>query len=80
MYLHSQWKRTHVTRFPGSSSEKLDYLLDKDLIDSPEQFIKRGASESSFSGEPYRVRCQGAEQLSAEWLNAELKRLRSANR
>ena len=60
--------------------KKLDYLLDKDLIDSPEQFIKRGATESSFSGEPYRVRCQGSEQLSADWLNAELKRLRSARR
>ncbi|PAV47596.1 hypothetical protein CK486_13675 [Pseudomonas sp. HAR-UPW-AIA-41] len=60
--------------------KKLEYLLDKDLIDSPEQFIKRGASESSFSGEPYRVRCRGMEQLSADWLNAELKRLRSASR
>lgn len=60
--------------------KKLDYLLDKDLIDSPEQFIKRGASESSFSGESYRVRCQGVEQLSADWLNTELQRLRSANR
>lgn len=60
--------------------KKLEYLLDKDLIDSPEQFIKRGASESSFSGEPYRVRCQGVEQLSADWLNTELQRLRAVSR
>ncbi|MEO4046715.1 DUF5329 domain-containing protein [Pseudomonas sp. CAU 1711] len=58
--------------------KKLDYLQDKGLIDSPEDFIARAASESSMSGEPYRVNCQGRLQPSAGWLNAELNRLRQA--
>jgi len=56
--------------------KKLDYLKDKGLVDSAEDFIARAATESSFSGEPYKVNCGGREQLSADWLKNELKRLR----
>lgn len=34
--------------------KKLDYTDDKGLVDSPEDFIARAATESSMSGEPYR--------------------------
>ena len=58
--------------------KKLDYLDDKGLVDSPEDFIARAATESSMSGEPYQVNCQGRLQRSADWLNGELSRLRQA--
>lgn len=58
--------------------KKFDYLQDKGLLDSAEDFIARAASESSFSGEPYKVNCAGQEQLSADWLKRELQRLRQA--
>lgn len=58
--------------------KKLDYLDDKGLVDSPEDFIARAATESSMSGEPYQVNCQGQLQPSAGWLNHELDRLRQA--
>jgi len=58
--------------------KKLDYLNDKGLLDSAEDFIARAATESGFSGEPYRVNCAGQEQLSADWLKRELRRLRQS--
>jgi len=63
--------RTHLQK-------KLDYLQDKGLLDSAEDFIARAASQSSFSGEPYKANCSGQEQLSADWLKRELQRLRQA--
>ncbi|MBC9250290.1 hypothetical protein A9179_08410 [Pseudomonas alcaligenes] len=59
--------------------KKLDYLNDKDLVDSAEDFIDRAATESSLSGEPYQVNCQGQRQPSADWLKHELQRLRQSN-
>jgi hypothetical protein len=58
--------------------KKLDYLKDKGRLDSPEDFIAKAATESSMSGEPYQVNCQGRLQPSAQWLDAELARLRQA--
>lgn len=60
---------------------KVDYLLKRDLVDTAEDFIARAASESSFSGKPYQVRCGGAAPVpSAAWLGAELSRHRNAGR
>jgi hypothetical protein len=56
--------------------QKLDYLVRKDRVDSAEQFIQRAASESSLSGQPYKVSCDGKERLSRDWLQEELQRLR----
>ncbi|MDD0843302.1 DUF5329 domain-containing protein [Pseudomonas sp. Gutcm_11s] len=56
--------------------KKLDYLEDKGKVDSPEDFIALAATESSMSGEPYQVNCQGQLQPSGDWLNTELLRLR----
>ncbi len=58
--------------------KKLDYLKDKGMVDSAEDFIARAATESSFSGDPYRVNCAGQWQPSADWLNTELQRIRQS--
>jgi Family of unknown function (DUF5329) len=69
--------------FPAANArdhlrKKFDYLVKKDLVDTAEHFIERAATESSRSGEPYRVRCPGAaETPSARWLADELARYRS---
>jgi hypothetical protein len=66
------------TQAQAHLQQKLDYLLRKDMVNSAEQFIERAGSESSFSGKPYKVNCDGREQLSADWLKTELQRLRHA--
>jgi len=58
--------------------QKLDYLVRKDRVSSAEQFIERAGSESSMSGKPYKVNCDGKERLSGEWLKEELERLRKS--
>ena len=64
--------RSHLQR-------KYDYLLKKNRVDTAEQFVARAASESSMSGREYRVRCPGqAEQSSASWFQAQLRRLRGS--
>jgi len=55
--------------------KKYDYL--KGLIKNTEDFIKYTAAKSSISGKPYIVRCNGQETLNADWLNAELEKLRN---
>lgn len=57
--------------------KKFDYLDKKDMLTTTESFIEKGASASSMSGKPYEMQCAGSKQVtSAEWLTAELKRLR----
>ena len=60
--------------------EKYDYLQRRNLVPDTRAFIERAASQSSFSGKPYQVRC-GTDQpiTSAQWLNAELARYRAAH-
>ncbi|MBW8847805.1 MAG: DUF5329 domain-containing protein [Burkholderiales bacterium] len=59
--------------------KKLDYLEGKDMVQTAEQFIARGASSSSMSGKPYLVRCAGKAPVeSARWLRGELQQLRAA--
>src|SRR4051812_43550087 len=36
---------------------KYKYLVGKNMADTTEHFIERAASESSFSGTPYQIRC-----------------------
>lgn len=56
---------------------KYDYLRKRDLAASAEQFIERGASRSSSSGEAYRVACPGQpEQDAATWFAQQLAALR----
>ncbi|AXQ31650.1 hypothetical protein D0B54_06480 [Solimonas sp. K1W22B-7] len=62
----------------GHLAKKVDYLRDKGLLASAEDFITRAGTGSSVSGKPYQVQCgtQPA-QSSADWLRGQLRRLRS---
>lgn len=62
-------------------ARKLDYLLDRKLVESPEQFIALAGSKSSQSGEAYQVKCGSDPAVpSATWLTAQLAELRGLNR
>jgi hypothetical protein len=58
--------------------DKYKYVVTRNLVNTTEQFIDRAASESSLSGQPYKVRCNGgAEVASKQWLRDELARFRT---
>ena len=57
---------------------RLKYSRGKRHVDTAEQFIDRLATESSWSGEPYTVTCQGATEPSADWLHRALTEHRAA--
>ncbi|MCP1623897.1 DUF5329 domain-containing protein [Pseudomonas nitroreducens] len=56
--------------------KKLDYLENKDMVSSAEDFIERAATKSSMSGQRYQMDCPAGKQDASAWLNDELKRLR----
>ncbi len=59
--------------------KKYQYLHDKGLAETPEQFIANGATRSSMSGEVYQVRCGNTPaEPSAQWLGRQLRGLRAA--
>ncbi|AIF46086.1 DUF5329 domain-containing protein [Dyella japonica] len=60
----------------GHLEDKLHVLLRMDKVDTAEDFIDRAGTQSSLSGEPYLVVCDGRQQTSAAWLKDELQRLR----
>ena len=61
--------------------DKYRYLAARNLINSAEDFIEKVATQSSFSGQPYKVRCRdGATARSNQWLHAELVRFREFNK
>lgn len=63
----------------GHLLKKLEYLEGKDMVQTAEQFIERGASSSSMSGKPYLVRCPGKAPVeSAQWLKTDLLAVRAA--
>jgi hypothetical protein len=58
--------------------DKYNYLADKNAINTADDFIARAATVSSFSGQPYQVRCNGGATLtSSQWLHQELARFRT---
>ena len=58
--------------------DKYKYLVARNLVNTTEEFIERGATESSISGQPYQVRCNGgATVTSSQWLRDELARFRT---
>ncbi len=58
---------------------KLEYLEDKGSVQTTEQFIELAASASSFSGQPYQVKCGDSAAVSShQWLSKELASVRSA--
>jgi hypothetical protein len=58
---------------------KYKYLSERNLVNTTEQFIERAGSESSMSGRPYRIRCNGGSAVSSQqWLHEKLAVLRAA--
>jgi hypothetical protein len=58
---------------------KYDYLVARHLITSADEFIDKGASSSSFSGKPYKIKCgTSAEVASGPWFHEVLRRFRAA--
>ncbi len=55
---------------------RLKYSRGKRYVNSAEQFIDRLASESSWSGKPYSVDCDGRTEPSREWLYRALTQYR----
>jgi hypothetical protein len=55
---------------------RLKYSRGKRYVGSAEQFIDRLATESSWSGDPYTVICEGKTQTSAQWLHRALAEYR----
>ena len=64
---NAQQARQHIEK-------KYDYI--KSRLSSTDGFIRYAATESSFTGRPYEVICNGDRQTSASWLQAELERYR----
>jgi hypothetical protein len=56
------------------------YAYEKSGVNSAEDFIRLVASRSSWTGEPYVVRCGNSQFLSADWLADELHRYREDRR
>ena len=55
--------------------KKYNYL--KKRIKATEDFIQGAATQSSISGKPYMIICDGKEMATADWLRAELQRYRT---
>jgi hypothetical protein len=63
--------RAHLER-------KYRALRDRQMIATTEEFIERGASRSSMSGEAYRVRCGQVPPVeSGVWFGEQLRRYRA---
>ena len=61
--------------------KKYQYLLDKRLMNTSEDFISMAAAKSSTSGKPYQVKCGAQEQVpSAVWMTSQLKEVRAQAR
>ena len=59
---------------------KLDYMVERKMLGTAEEFIAGAATASSMSGKAYLIRCGNAEPVaSATWLNAQLQRIRTSN-
>lgn len=57
---------------------KYDYLRKRNMADTAELFIERGATKSSMSGKAYHVRCQGKPaETSERWFKQRLQALRA---
>jgi len=75
-YRNGSWY--DASRARAHVETKYHYLQQRGQANTAEEFIARAASSSSFTNRPYRVKCDGIEVSSAEWLSAELQRLRKA--
>ena len=56
---------------------RLKYSRGKRYVNSAEQFIDRLATESSWTGRPYSVTCDGQSQPAGAWLHRALTTYRA---
>lgn len=56
---------------------RLKYRRGQRYADTAEHFIDRLASESSWTGKPYTITCDGVTQPSGRWLREALDRYRA---
>jgi hypothetical protein len=74
-YRNGTWKDSKSAQ--AHIRDKYNYLMTRNLIDTTEDFIERAATGSSFTGQPYEVRCNGGAIVSSnQWLRYELARFR----
>lgn len=74
---HGQWHDAGVAT--EHLRMKHRYILRARPSLTTEEFIALGATASSTTRQPYRVRCPGsAEQAGAEWMTGQLEALRAA--
>ncbi|MEQ1514966.1 MAG: DUF5329 domain-containing protein [Usitatibacteraceae bacterium] len=60
---------------------KYTTLAKRGLIEKAEDFIERGASQSSMSGQAYQIRCADGKSIpSARWLTEELRMYRGGKK
>jgi low affinity Fe/Cu permease len=52
----------------------------KKYYDTTEEFIERIASKSSWSGKPYRIRCDDTEEDASAWFTRALESFRNQNK
>jgi len=72
---NGNWHTAHAAQV--HLRDKYNYLVARNRLDTAEQFIEKAATESSLTGRPYMVRCNGGPTItSRQWLGDELLRLR----
>jgi hypothetical protein len=75
-YRNGSWHDSRAAQ--AHLRDKYKYLAASNLVNTTEQFIERAATESSLSGQPYEVRCNGGAAVkSSQWLRDELARFRT---
>ncbi|MEP1469617.1 MAG: DUF5329 domain-containing protein [Halieaceae bacterium] len=64
---------------PESAADhlRLKYSRGKRYVNNAEQFIDRLASESSWTGKPYSVTCEGQSEPAGPWLHRALDSYRA---
>jgi hypothetical protein len=74
-----EFKRNDSRHDPVSAAGhlRLKYSRGKRYVNSAEQFIDRLASESSWTGNPYSVNCDGIEEPTGVWLHRALDEFRA---
>lgn len=74
-----EFQRNDSRHDPASAADhlRLKYSRGKRYVNSAEQFIDRLASESSWTGKPYTVTCDGVEEPTADWLHHALDQYRA---
>ena len=76
-YRNGTWHDAKEAR--AHLEKKRNYLVNRSLIGSTEDFIAKAATASSVSGEKYLVRCTPDQPVpSGAWLRAELQHFRVA--